>query len=67
MELLVLLLALVAVNVALWLGWGADSRERDNNWHPASRVGRPSAERVPDRLGPAQPHLAGGDPDVVAF
>jgi hypothetical protein len=36
MELLVLLLVLVAVNVALWLGLGVDSREEDNNWHPAT-------------------------------
>ena len=35
MELLVLLLVLLAVNGALWLGWGADTRERDNNWHAA--------------------------------
>jgi hypothetical protein len=35
MELLVLLLVLLAVNGALWLGWGADTRERDNNWNPA--------------------------------
>ena len=36
MELLVLLLVLLAVNGALWLGWGTDSRESDNNWHPTS-------------------------------
>jgi hypothetical protein len=36
MELLVLLLVLLAVNAALWLGWGVDTREPDNNWHPAS-------------------------------
>ena len=36
MELLVLLLVLLAVNAALWLGFGADTRERDNNWHPAT-------------------------------
>jgi hypothetical protein len=65
MELLVLLLVLTAVNVALWLGWGTDSRERDNNWHPAAPARRASAERVHDRLDPAQPHLAGGHPDVV--
>ena len=34
MELLALLLALLAVNVALWLGLGVDTREGDNNWHP---------------------------------
>jgi len=36
MELLALLFVLVAVNVALWLGLGTDSRESDNNWHPAT-------------------------------
>ena len=36
MELLVLLVILLAVNVALWLGLGVDSREADNNWHPAT-------------------------------
>jgi hypothetical protein len=36
MELFVLLLVLLAVNGALWLGLGVDTRERDNNWHPAS-------------------------------
>lgn len=34
MELLALLLVLLLVNVALWVGWGADTRDRDNNWHP---------------------------------
>ena len=36
MELLALLLVLLADNAALWLGFGADSRECDNNWHPAT-------------------------------
>ena len=36
MELLALLLVLLAVNLALWLGFGADTRESDNNWHPAT-------------------------------
>lgn len=35
MELLVLLLALLAVNAALLLGWGADSREPGWSWDPA--------------------------------
>ena len=35
MELLALLLILIVVNVALWLGFGVDTREGDNNWHPA--------------------------------
>lgn len=34
MELLVLLLALLAVNAALLLGWGADSREPGYSWDP---------------------------------
>lgn len=36
MELLALLIVLIAINVALWLGLGTDSREPDNNWHPAT-------------------------------
>jgi hypothetical protein len=39
MELLVILLVLAAVNVALLLGWGADSREPGYSWDP-------TAERV---------------------
>jgi hypothetical protein len=35
MELLALLLVLIVVNVALWFGLGVDTREGDNNWHPA--------------------------------
>lgn len=42
MELLVLLLALLAVNAALLLGWGADSREPGYSWDP----GAPSASRT---------------------
>ena len=36
MELLALLIVLLVVNVGLWLGFGTDSREADNNWHPAT-------------------------------
>jgi hypothetical protein len=36
MELLVLLLLLVAANVALLLGWGADTRD-NANWNPVRR------------------------------
>lgn len=36
MELLVLLVVLAAVNVALLLGWGVDSRD-NQNWDPARR------------------------------
>jgi hypothetical protein len=35
MELLVLLLILLAVNAALLLGWGVDSREPGYSWDPA--------------------------------
>jgi hypothetical protein len=35
MELLALLLVLLLVNAALWFGFGVDTRECDNNWHPA--------------------------------
>lgn len=34
MELLVIVLVLLAANGALLLGWGADTRERCNNWDP---------------------------------
>lgn len=36
MELLVIVLVLVAANVALLLGWGADTREPRNNWDPSA-------------------------------
>jgi hypothetical protein len=59
MELFVLLLVVAAVDLALWLGWGTDSRERDNNWHP-------STERRTDRLGPAESDLGGRHDHVLA-
>jgi hypothetical protein len=64
MELFILLLALVVVDIALWRGWGADSREPDTSWAPGAHSRR-SAEGVPDRLDPAQSHLADGHPHVV--
>ena len=48
MALLVLLLTLLAVNAALLLGWGVDTREPHNNWDP-------SAERRQYRLRQAGP------------
>jgi hypothetical protein len=59
MELLVLLLALTLVNVALWRGWGTDSRERDNNWHP-------STQDSADRLCPAGTNVGTRDAHVLA-
>lgn len=35
MELLVLVLALLAVNAALLVGWGVDSREPGWSWDPS--------------------------------
>ena len=61
MELLVLLLVLLAVNAALWLGWGVDTRD-NQNWDPA---GPRSAQRRPHRLDPAQPDLTRRDSHVV--
>lgn len=64
---LVVLLLLVAVNVALWRGWGVDSRDNEN-WDPSRRAPQRSPlERRPDRLDPAQPRLPAGHPDVVTF
>ena len=45
MELLVVLLLLVAINVALWRGWGTDTRDNEN-WDPSLRVHRSSAART---------------------
>ena len=36
MELLVVLLLLVAIDVALWRGWGTDTRDNEN-WDPSRR------------------------------
>jgi hypothetical protein len=67
MEMLVVLLLLVALNVAVWRGWGVDSRD-NQNWDPGrdARQRSPLRHR-PDRLDPAQPHLAARHPDVVTF
>jgi len=59
MELLVLFVAIALVNLALWLGWGTDSREPDNNWHP-------STERRKDRGDSADVLLARRDEHVLA-
>jgi len=64
---LVVLLLLVAVDVALWRGWGTDSRDNEN-WDPGRHARqRPRLERRPDPLDPAQPDLPAGHPDVVTF
>jgi hypothetical protein len=67
MEMLVVFLLLVALNVAVWRGWGVDSRDNEN-WDPSGRARRRSPHRRrPDRPDPAQPRLATGHPDVVTF
>ena len=62
MELLVLLLALIAINVALWLGWGADSRNNES-WDPSGL--RLRAQRRSGHLRQARVHLGGRDSHVV--
>ena len=49
MALLVLLLTLLAVNAALLLGWGVDTREPHNNWDPSAERRKPSRRHA----GPA--------------
>ena len=46
MELLVIVLVLLAVNGALLLGWGADSREPGYSWDPAGHRRRAAAGQV---------------------
>lgn len=64
---IVVLLLLVALNVAVWRGWGVDSRDNEN-WDPARRARRRSPlQRRSDSLRPAQAHLPASHPDVVTF
>jgi hypothetical protein len=60
MELLVLLLALLAVNAMLWLGWGVDSRDNENwnptrRWDPADRSWTRRDHRKATRPEPSRP------------
>jgi hypothetical protein len=52
MELVVVLAAVVMVNVLVWLGFGADSRD-NQGWDPASRGSRRS--RRSRSTGPTAP------------
>ncbi|HYT11057.1 MAG TPA: hypothetical protein VEL73_10405 [Mycobacteriales bacterium] len=63
MELLVLLLVLVAVNAALWLGWGVDSRDNEN-WDPAGRSW--TRGRSTDRPEPSRPDDSTREANVLA-
>jgi hypothetical protein len=60
MELLVLLVAIALVSLALWLGWGADSRERDNNWHPATERRKDRSNSADVLLGAPGEHVLAG-------
>ena len=60
MELLVLLVAIALVSLALWLGWGADSRERDNNWHPSTERRKDRSNSADVLLGTRGEHVLAG-------
>ena len=60
MELLVLLVAIALVNLGLWLGWGTDTREPDNNWHPSTERRKDRSNSADVLLGTRGEHVLAG-------